>query len=183
MAALVAAALAQLGDRPAWLAAILADRYRPVAVIVAAILALIAATGLAASAGHLLAPTLTPNAARLLLALALAAQGGGALMTGKPPDRLSNWRLGGFTTSLLGLFILLFGDGVQFIVLALSARGGAAWLAAGGATIGSLAVIIPATLLGEHAWLRLPLRRLRLGIAALFLLTAAVLALGALRLI
>ena len=35
MAALVAAALAQVGDRPAWLAAILADRYRAPGLVVA----------------------------------------------------------------------------------------------------------------------------------------------------
>lgn len=183
MAALVAAALAQVGDHPVWLAAILADRYKPFAVITAAALALVAAAGIAATAGALLAPMLTPGAAQLLLALALAAQGGGALLSVKPPERLGDWRLGGFATSLLGLFILFFGDGVQFIVLALSARSGAGWLAAGGAAIGSLAVIAPAALLGERAWLGLPLRPLRLGIAALFLLIAAVLALGALRLI
>ena len=40
MAAIVAGALAQIGDRPAWLAAILADRYRaPGIVILAAALA------------------------------------------------------------------------------------------------------------------------------------------------
>ncbi|WP_198527011.1 TMEM165/GDT1 family protein, partial [Sphingomonas sp. Ant20] len=48
MAALVAAALAQVGDRTAWLAAILSDRYRkPRLVILAAAVALLLAGSLA----------------------------------------------------------------------------------------------------------------------------------------
>ena len=48
MAALVAGALAQAGDRPAWLAAILSDRYRsPLPILLAAALALALASALA----------------------------------------------------------------------------------------------------------------------------------------
>ena len=57
MAALVAAALGQIGDRIPWLCAILADRYRkPALVIAMATLALAAAGGIAATFGALLAP-------------------------------------------------------------------------------------------------------------------------------
>ncbi len=95
MAALVAAALAQVGDRTAWLAAILADRYRrPGLVIALAALALALAGGIAAAGGALLAPLLSPNAKQLMLALALLLQGGGALFPAKLPDRLDRWRLG-----------------------------------------------------------------------------------------
>ena len=113
MAALVAAALAQVGDRPAWLAAILADRYRASGLVIAmAALALFAAAGIAAAMGVLLAPKLTPEAKQLFLALALLFQGGGAMFPVKAPDRLTGWRLGATLTSLSGLFILAFGDGV-----------------------------------------------------------------------
>jgi len=184
MAAMVAAALAQIGDRPAWLAAILADRYRaPFTVIVAAALALLAAGGLAAAAGALLAPRLTPEAKLLMVALALLFQGFGGFARAKMPDRLEGWKLGALVTGTLGLFILAFGDGVEFIVLTLAARTPFPWLAAAGATIGSLAVIAPAALLGEQGWTRLPLRTARIGASALFLLAAAVLALNALDLV
>jgi putative Ca2+/H+ antiporter (TMEM165/GDT1 family) len=183
MAALVAAALAGIGDRPAHLSAILADRSRPGVAILAALVALAAATALAAIAGTLLAPMLTPEAARLLLALALALQGCGALWPGKPPERLDRWRLGGFATATLGLFILAFGDGVQFVVAALTAGGGSPILAAAGATIGATATITAAALLGERGWLRLPLNPVRWTIAALFLVLAAILALQALHLV
>lgn len=184
MAALVAAALAQIGDKPAWLAAILADRYRaPGLVIAMAALALLAAGLLAVLAGALLAPRLTPEAKQLFLAMALLFQGGGALFPVKAPERLAGWRLGAALTSLLGLFILAFGDGVQFIVLALAARADLPWLAAIGAMLGSLAVIVPAAVLGESGWTALPLATIRRVIAILFLLAAFWLGLGAIRLI
>ena len=184
MAALIAAAFAQVGDRPAWLASILADRYRaPGLVIAAAAVALLGAGLLAAAAGALLAPRLTPEARQLFLALALLFQGGGALFPVKPPDRLAGWRLGAALTSLIGLFILAFGDGVQFIVLALAARAQLPWLAAIGAMLGSLAVIAPAAILGEAGWTGLPLVALRRIIGALYVLAAIGLGLSALRLI
>jgi len=184
MAARVAAGFAQVGDRPAWLASILADRYRaPGLVIAAAAVALLGAGLLAAAAGALLAPRLTPEARQLFLALALLFQGGGALFPVKPPDRHAGWRLGAALTSLIGLFILAFGDGVQFIVLALAARAQLPWLAAIGAMLGSLAVIAPAAILGEAGWTGLPLVTLRRIIGVLFVLAAIGLGLSALRLI
>lgn len=184
MAALVAAALGQVGDRPAWLAAILADRCRtPSIIILAAALALAVTSGVAAAGGALIGPRLTPDAARLLLALALGLQGAGSFWPVKPPDPLTGWRLGAGGTSLFGLTILLFGDGVTFVVLALAARTPVPALAAAGATLGGLAVLAAAALLGEGAWRQLPLAAARRAIGALFLLAGLVMALGALRLI
>ena len=184
MAALVAAVLAGIGDKPAWLAAILADRYRrPGVVIAAAAIALAAASGLAATFGGVLGPKFTPEAKQLMLALALLLQGGGGFWPVKSPERLDGWRLGAFATSLLGLFILAFGDGVQFIVLTLAARTPLPWLAAIGGAAGTLAVVVPAALLGERGWTALPLARARQVIAALFLLAGAVLTMQALALV
>jgi putative Ca2+/H+ antiporter (TMEM165/GDT1 family) len=184
MAALVAAALAQFGDRTAWLAAILSDRYRkPGLVIAMAALALVAASGLAAALGAVIGPKLAPNAQQLMLALALLLQGGGSFFPAKAPERLDRWKIGAIATTALGLFILAFGDGVQFIVLTLAARTPVPALAAIGATIGSLVVIVPAALMGEAAWLKLPLEPLRIAIGTVFLIFGIVLALGALRLV
>lgn len=183
MAALVAAMLVQIGDRPARLAAILADRYRsPAIVLAAAAAALALATGLAAAGGALLAPGLTANARQLLLAVALLLQGAGAFWPVQPPDRLAGWRLGAWGTSFAGLLTLVFGDGLMLVVLALAARSVPA-LAAIGAVLGSLAVLAAAALLGEAAWLRLPLTALRRAAGTLFLLAGIILALGALRLV
>lgn len=184
MTALVAGALAQLGDRPAWLAALLADRYRRAGVvIVAAALALLAAGLIACAGGLLLRGRLTPEAGQLLLSLALLFQGAAGLGRAELADRLDRWRLGAFGTAFLGLFILLFGDGLQFIILALAARSALPWAAAIGAAIGALAVIAAAALAGERSWTALPQLLLRRVASALFLVAGIGIGLSALRLI
>lgn len=184
MAALVAAVLAQAGDAQPRLAAALADRFRaPGAVAAGAALALLAASLVACALGAAVGPRLTPEAGGLFVALALLLQGGGALFRAKPPDRLERWRLGAFGTAAAGLFVLAFGDGLQFVVLALAARARAPWLAAPGAVVGSLLVIAPAAVLGARGWEALPLRAFRLGGAALFLLAGAWVGLAALGLV
>ena len=184
MAALVAAALAQAGDRTPWLAAILADRYRrPGVVIVAAALALASDYALASVAGALAAPWMSPNAALLLLACALLLAGGGMVTRPKAPDRLTGWRIGAFATSLLGVFILAFGDATQFIAFALAARSPVPSLAAVGATLGALAVLVPAAVLGEDAYRALPLTPARWGGASVLGVAGVVLGLEAARLI
>ena len=184
MAAIVAAALGQLGDKTAWLVAILSDRYRaPGRIIAAAAVAVLIASGIAATGGAFIAPRITPEARQLFFAMSLLLQGGGAFFPVKAPERLSGWRLGAVLTTLTGLFILAFGDGVQFIVVTIAARTPVPALAAIGATIGSLAVVVPAAILGEAAWVRLPWRTIRMVAGALFLLAGAVIGLSALRLI
>ena len=79
--------------------------------------------------------------------------------------------------------MLAFGDGVQVIVLALAARSGSPWGAGVGATLGSLAVLIPAALLGERTRTAVPLGSVRRGIGVVCVATGIVLTLGALRLI
>ncbi|PAX07579.1 TMEM165/GDT1 family protein [Sphingomonas lenta] len=184
MAALVAGALAQVGDRPAWLAAVLADRYRnPPIVTAAAAIALLAASLLACAGAALVAGKLTPEAGRLFLALALVFQGAGGLLRVRAPDRLERWRLGAFGTSAAGLFILFFGDGLQFIVLALAARSELPWAAGVGATLGALAVVAPAAFTGERGWTALPQSLLRRIASALFLIAGLWNGLSALRLV
>jgi len=184
MAGLVVGALALIGDRIPWLAAILADRSgKPLRVVAMAAVAIAAAGAIAATFGTLLAPRLTPEAKQLFLALSLLLLGTGVVGTVKPPDRLAGWRIGTLLTSLLGLFILAFGDGIQFVVLALATRSTLPWLAVVGASIGSLVPIATAAILGERDWLALPLVLVRRVVAGLFLIVGAVLALGALGLI
>jgi putative Ca2+/H+ antiporter (TMEM165/GDT1 family) len=170
MAALVVAPLSQIGDRTAWRAAILSDRFaRPLMVAAMATLAIALASGAAAYAGSLLAPRLAPEPRQVFFGLSLVFLGGGALFAVKRPDGLERWRIGGAATSLLGVTILAFGNGLQFVVLAVAARAALPWLAALGATLGSMVVLVPAVLLGERGWCALPLRRIRIVTAMLFI--------------
>lgn len=183
MAALVAALLTQASDRTPWTAALLGDRHvSKRAVIAATAIALAAGNALGVVGGVLVAPLLSPNARDLLLALALLSAGVSAV---RPPKRAAPrpWRLGAFASSLLAIALLGFGDRMQFITATLAARSTTPALAALGATIGALAVNVPAILLGER-WLRkMPATAMRLAAAAVLTIAGAVQALAALRLI
>ncbi|MDJ0278410.1 TMEM165/GDT1 family protein [Sphingomonas sp. 2R-10] len=180
--AFVAVLLAGVGDRPALLAAILADRHGRGATI-AGIVAQAIGFGVAAAAGALVAPHLTPNARNLLLALALLSAGGSALVAARIRDRLDHWRLPGWLTGLLGMAILAFGDRGQFLVFALVARTPDPVAGAVGSTLAAGALSAAAATLGERGWLALPLRRVRPVVGGLLLIAGAVLGLGALRLL
>ncbi len=185
MAAFVGALLCQAGDRTAWLAAIMADRYqKPGTVIIAAIIALLAGNVLGAVAGTLMAPIMTPNARALFLALALVSAGSSGLFALKSPDRMTGWRIGAFATTLVALLAIGVGDRTQFLTAAITARTPlVAPFAVIGATLGSLAVIIPAILAGERGYQSLPHRPIRMVIGVILMVTGLILGVGALRLI
>jgi len=183
MAALVAAMLAQASDRTPWAVAILADRFRrPAAILFAAAFAFAIVNTIGAVAGMLIAPRITPEARTLFLALALANAGLMALFPIKRPDPKGR-RSGAFLVSLFALLAFGLGDRTQFLTAAIAARGSTPFFAAAGATLGSLAIAIPATLAGERAYIRLPHLPIRIAIGLLFVLDALWTALGALRLI
>ncbi|MET0307571.1 MAG: TMEM165/GDT1 family protein [Sphingomonas sp.] len=177
--AFLLAVLTQLGERPALLTAILADRFRrPILVALAAGVAHAIGNGLAAAAGMAMAPMMNPNAQALFLAVALIFGGIGGLWPVKAPERLAGWRLGSFLTPLLGVLILAFGERTQFFTLAIAIRG-MPWLAATGATLGAFAVAFVAATLGEQGWRAVPFGWLRIGSAILFLIAGAYVGLGA----
>lgn len=184
MAAIVLGALTQATDKTPWLAAMLADRYRsPGFVILAAALALAVNYALGAFGGLIVGALLTPEARLLLLALALVLAGLGTAIRDKAPDSLAGWRVGRGVTVSAGLFIMVFGDRMQFIVAALAARSVLPWAAAVGATIGALAVTGFAALNGERAWRALPLRAIRIAVAAVLTVAGVVIGLSAVALI
>lgn len=184
MVAFVAALLTQAGDRTPWLAAILADRYqRPAAVIAGIAIAIAATNALGVAGGMLIAPILTPEARALILAFALGSAGISALWPIKHPGRMEGWRLGAFATSLIGVAAQGVGDRTQFITAALAIRSPLPWFAAIGATIGSLAIIIPAVMAGEAGRRALPMPAIRVGTGIVLILGGIASGLGALRLI
>lgn len=180
--AFIAALLTQLGDRPAMLTAILADRYaRPLTVALAAGLAHALGNAVAALGGAMVAPLLTPNAQNLLLAIALLLNAAGTLWPVGKTDRLERWQLGSLATTLVGVFVLALGDRTQFFTFAIAARGQPLF-AAGGAAAGAFAVAFAAAVLGELAWARLSFRIFRVVTGLVFLVAGAAIGLGALRL-
>lgn len=183
--ALIAALLAGATDRPAWLASILGERFgKRTGVILGVIAAQVAIMGAALAGALAVRGLMTPNARSLIFGLALLFAGAGALMPPKPPrDRLEGWRIGALPTSALGLFILAFGERVQFVGFGAAAWGGSPVLAAAGAAIGAIVAGGVAATLGEREWRRLPLRPIGMAGGAMLVLAGLVMALGGLRLI
>ncbi len=179
---LLAAALAEIGDKTMLLAILLAARFRrPGAVLGGAAVAALANAAIAAAGGALTAPLVGHRAIALMLGVALVAAGVGSLRAAKAPDPLDRWRLGPFLTAALGLFILEFGDKTQFLAFTFAAHNGAPLLTALGTAIGVVVVSIPAVIVGDplqHRW-----RPFRYGAAALLGAAGLVVGLGALRLI
>lgn len=183
MAALVAALLTQASDRIPWSGALLGTRFATKGAVIAGVaLALALGNALGAVGGMLIAAHLSPNARDLLLALALLSAGGAAAWPIKPP-RPRGRRLGGFGSALVTVGILGFGDRTQFIAAALAARSATPELAAVGATIGALAVDVPAILIGERGLRRLPHAAIRIAAAAVLTVAGTIQGLSALRLI
>ncbi len=183
MAAFVGAMLCQASDRTPWLAAMLGDRYRkPGQLIIAAILALSIINAVAAVGGMLMAPIMTPNARTLLLGVALASAGMSALWPLKPPAALKGGA-GASLTAFVCLLAMGMGDRTQFLTAALAARTPIPGFAAIGATLGSLAIVIPAIAAGEADYRRLPHRGVRIAIGGVMIVAGLIFGLGALRLL
>ena len=181
---LIAAFLAEWGDKTQLLVIALAARFqRPAAVLAAVALAALANSALAAFGGSLLSGLITLRALSLFVALSLIFAGVAGLIRDKTPDMGSTWRVGAFLTTLGCFFLLEFGDKTQFLTVALAAQFNAPVLAAAGATVGVVAANLPAAILGDRLAAILPLRGIRLGVGAVFLAIGLYVAISALRLV
>jgi putative Ca2+/H+ antiporter (TMEM165/GDT1 family) len=120
---LLLTAIVQVGDRNQLLCAALAQRFdRNGQVLAALLLACTAQAAIAALGGVVVGEWISRDALRLFYALSLLFAGLGMLAWRRPVDVLQGWRIGPFLTTLLGLFILQFGDKGAFIIAATAAR-------------------------------------------------------------
>lgn len=181
--ALLGCLLAEIGDKGQLLVLALANRFqRNGAVIAGIVLAALANAALAAAAGAFIAPMLGSDARLLFLALALLFLGIGMIWPVKPPDPLASWRIGPLLTTALGLFILGFGDGAQFLILGIATRTADPVLAAIGGAAGIIIASVPIVLLRDRLFRVLPLRAIRVVSGLLLLLIAMAVAVSALHL-
>lgn len=181
MAAVVAALLIRTTDPSTDLVAIAAGRRPgPGLVILGALVALAVTQGVAAAGGWLVAPHLTPNAARLLFAFSLLMAGGGAFRRGRPAA-VSDARppVIDVTARLIAAGL---GDRTMFATFAVAA-GGVPALAGVGGAIGGMVVLAGAAIAGDTLWCERPRRSIDAAIGTLLLVTGAWLAVSALRLI
>ncbi|OYW43959.1 MAG: hypothetical protein B7Z33_14080 [Sphingomonadales bacterium 12-68-11] len=176
--ALIAAAFATLAGREAVRVGRLAGGLGAGVPLMAAIWASsLASAALAGWLGGWLAAQLDPAGKAMLVALALAL---GAiqivvLRTGRPPREPTR----SFGAIVAVLFAAQLTDPARLIVLALAASSGAPWLAVAGGALGSGAALTVAAFAGPEWDSRVPLGALRWTAAALLIMAALTIGLGA----
>jgi putative Ca2+/H+ antiporter (TMEM165/GDT1 family) len=184
VSAFVAAGLAEWGDKTQLLVAALSARHgRPLLLLAGIALAAGLHALIAAFGGILVHDWVTIRALTLLLALALLFAGGAGLFPRNPPKILVGARAGAFAAAFLCFFVAEFGDKTQFLTFSIAARFDSMALAAAGGAAGVIAASVPALLLGDRLASAIPLRGIRIGIAALFLLFGFIVAVNALALV
>ncbi|BBF68651.1 MULTISPECIES: TMEM165/GDT1 family protein [Sphingomonas] len=178
--ALLGCLLGEIGDKSQLLVLALATRYdRNGAIIAGIVVAAAANAALSAFAGAWIGPMLGADARLLFMALSVLFLGAGLFWRPSAPDPLAGWPTGAFLTTALGLFILGFGDGPQFLILGIATRTADPMLAGIGGTIGVIAALVPVVLLRDRILAVLPLRAIRWTGGVLLLLAGAVMALVA----
>ncbi len=180
LTSIFALALAEIGDRPQILCAVLAIRFGRVAPVLWGLgLATLVNCFVSAFFGQAIHQWISEDPLQLFYALSLVLAGVGMIAWRRPVDLLENWTLSPFLISFFGLLILQFGDKGQFILAATAARTDMWVLTAIGGWLGVMAACVPALLLQEKLASMLPINRIRQGGALIFLMIGGYLALDA----
>ena len=178
----VAAGLAEWGDKTQLVvAALVAQRGRPGLIMIGLLLASLASNLVAAYAGAFVNDGLAIRAMTLLVAVSLLFAGVTGLFRRRPPS-LGSGRAPLLVTAFFLCLAADLGDRSQFFAFTLAARFDSAALAAAGATAGIMVAAIPAILLGDRLRSAVPMRAIRYGVAALFLIAGFITAMQALQL-
>lgn len=176
-------ALGEMGDKTQLLALLLAARFRRPAPILAGIfVATLANHALAAAAGAWISQQLGADTLRWGLALSFFAVALWMLWPDKADAAqasraLGAWGVFGLTTA--SFFIAEMGDKTQVATVVLGARFEALAAVTAGTTLGMMLANVPAVLLGEKAFQRIPLRWVQRAAALLMALMGLALLLGA----
>lgn len=173
--ALLAAALASTGGRDQRLAAAFAGKLgKAGALLLTSWIVAALTAALAAWAGSAMATLLPPSAKQMLAAIALALAAAEMLWprADREPEEPTR-SLGAYAIVLAARQV---GDGPRFLIFAIAIAGNTPLLAAVGGAMGSAAALTLGWSMGADLARRLPLRAMRLTIAAVLLLAGAVIA-------
>jgi Ca2+/H+ antiporter, TMEM165/GDT1 family len=165
-------ALAEMGDRTQLLAIMLASRYRkPVPILLGILVATLANHSLAALLGFYVASLLAAPWFKIAVAFSFVAMAGWALIPDKESEGVpAGRRLGVFLTTAIAFFLVEIGDKTQIATAALAARFHDVLIVAAGTTTGMMIANVPAVFLGQAVTKVLPIKTLRFGAAAVYLL-------------
>jgi Ca2+/H+ antiporter, TMEM165/GDT1 family len=161
-----------MGDKTQLLAIILAARFgRPWPIVAGIFVATLANHALAALLGAQVSAVLDGLWFRLLVAFSFLAMAAWALIPDKADDlEPKTDRFGAFLTTLIAFFLVEMGDKTQIATIALGARYQAVIAVTAGTTLGMMIANGPAVFLGQGLLARLPMHRVRLATAGLFVL-------------
>ena len=178
MIVLVAVLGAQAAGRWSGFVVHLAEHSRqPGRVVLGAMLVQAVMAGLAIAFGQTLAPEVTPDTRSLLLALALLVLGIGLFGRMAAPRAMPP-RWSPLVAAVIGSGAIQLSDSTTLVIAAAAARSPLPWAALPGAMLGLAGAILPALLLGEREWRRLPLRAIRIGIGCAMILAGITIALS-----
>jgi Ca2+/H+ antiporter, TMEM165/GDT1 family len=184
LTAFVAALLIEWDGKTQRIAAFLGNHAgRGTAVLAGVTVAAIAGCGLAAWAGTALHDMLTVRAASLLLALSILFAGISGFWSGTSPEVNATSKAGTFAQTTWSSFVHAFGEGTHFAVAALVATFNQPFLTASGAAAGMIAIAAAPVMMGGEFGRVVPVKRIRIMISVLLLLTGCVVAARALRLV
>lgn len=180
----LAVGLGEFGDRTQLLAVLLVARFgRPGPILAGIALGALVNMSVAAAAGLFANDFILLSTAALLVAVALLYAGATGFIARKVPDEVVGSGKGPFWSAAAGTFVMEFADKSQFLTFAVAARTDSLVLTALGATAGICVACLPALALGDKLGQTLPLRPIRIGASALFLLAGLVVAINALGLV
>lgn len=168
--------LAEIGDAPQLLAAILAMRFadkRP--LLLGLCLAAAFSAAMSAVAGFGLHAVLNARALMGFQALTLIMAGGGMLVWKRRVKPLSDWQTGAFFTAFVGLAALQIGDKSQFLIAASAARMGSVAVPMLAGFLAILIACVPAIVLQERLARVLPITLLRKAGGAVLTIAGCVL--------
>ena len=167
--------LAEMGDKTQLLALLIAVRFcRPVPIIAGIFVATIINHTIAGAVGTWITATVGPH----VLRWALGASFIGMAIWTLIPDKLDSEeskiaRFGVFGATVLAFFLAEMGDKTQIATVALAAKYSAFYTVVAGTTFGMMLADVPAVLLGDRVTRMVPVRRIRLVAAAVFLILGA----------
>ena len=163
-------ALAEIGDKTQLLAILLATRFRkPMPIVLGILFATLANHFLAALLGSQAAAWLDGAWFRYLVGASFLAMGLWTLVPDKLDDEApSPARFGAFLTTLVAFFIVEMGDKTQIATIALGARFHDTIPVTMGTTLGMMIANVPAVFLGHELIKRIPMAKVRLAAALLF---------------
>ncbi|HEX2795284.1 MAG TPA: TMEM165/GDT1 family protein [Croceicoccus sp.] len=163
-------ALAEIGDKTMLLAMLLAARFRqPVPIAFGMMFATLANHFLAALLGSSIAGWFDSELFRYLVAAGFVVMGLWTLVPDKfDADDEPASRGGAFLTTLIAFFLVEIGDKTQVATIALGARFHDALAVTAGTTVGMMLANAPVLWLGDRLADRLPLARIRMAAAILF---------------